>query len=172
MIKLKCVNFYNFLKLTYKKRRISFYTSIIFFSGIIGCAILIGQSIPPFYIFAMFSYPFPNSEVRSDSFFRLYINHKEYNTFLLLKGKGDNLRENVNRYIYLKNNNYKDKYYQKLKNKIGYNIPEVVYSKLFSYQNVDENFKIWIKNYLETETGIKINSLKLYQVDFKFNSKF
>ncbi|OAQ42232.1 hypothetical protein A5893_03720 [Pedobacter psychrophilus] len=118
----------------------------------------------------MYSYVFPQESNMTS--FRLIINEKELNTFSFLKGEGDVIRSNINRFIYLKNNNYKDKYYDKLKSKVGNKLPEIIYEKIFHYNNLDSGFISWLKSFLENQTSMKITSLKIYSINLTVNNQF
>lgn len=164
------MNFKTYLKQVYKKWRLFYYFIVIFIFGTFTCAIVIGQTIMPFHIYSMYSYVFPkNAKITS---FKILINNKEFNTFSLLKNRGDILRGNINRFIYLKKNNYKDKYYFKLREKVGNKLPDIIYFRIFSYEKLDDKFTSWLKLYLENTLSVNIYSIKIYAIEFKLNNEY
>ncbi|MBK0383043.1 hypothetical protein I5M32_08735 [Pedobacter sp. SD-b] len=112
----------------------------------------------------MYSYVFPKDSYMSSS--KIIINGKEFNTFNLLKAKGDIIRGNVKRFIYLKNNKGKDKYYYKLKQMTGNKLPDFFYQKIFISNNTETLFTKWLKPFVESQYHNKIKSIKIYSIDF------
>lgn len=156
-----------FLTELYHNWRAFFYFSIVFILGTLVCAFIIGQSTTPFYIFQMYSQPIPNSNEGTVS--RIYVNGKELNSFKLYQESGDILRTNTDRFIYLKENNFKDKYYSKLKETaLGKYIPSYVYDNILSLKPVSNTqFGEWLKDYLNRFLSEKINTLKLTQITYE-----
>lgn len=167
---MKNINFKIYIQQVYTKWKNFYYFIIVFILGTFISAFVVGQTITPFYIYSMYSYVFPPESTISS--FKLIINQKELNTFFLLKGEGDIIRGNITRFIYLKNNSYKDKYYDKLKSKVGTKLPSIIYEQIFHYKNLDKDFLIWLKLFLENETGSKIKTLKIYSINLKVNNQF
>ena len=158
----------SFLFKLYDEWRIFFYVCIIFITGTLICAFIIGQSTTPFYIFQMYSQPIPNSGIGTVN--RIYLNGKELNSFLFYQECGDIIRTNTDRFIYLKKNNFKDKYYFKLKEtSFGKFIPVSVYQNILSLKKVtNKHYSDWLKNYLTRFYFEKIKTLKLTEISFEF----
>lgn len=158
------MNFRIYLKELKLKWIIFYYFNIIFVLGALISAFLIKQSVFPFYIYGMYSFRAPNGAVMDN--ITIEINNKELNTFSFLKGKGDLIRSNIDRYKFLRSNNYKDKYYDELNPTVGRVLPHKYYNEIFSYENLDYEFMIWLKLFLENETKFKIKQLSIYSQNF------
>lgn len=160
----------SFLLKLYDQWRAFFYFCIMFTLGTLMCAFIIGQSTTPFFVFQMYSHPIPNSNVGTVS--RIYVNGKELNSFKLYQEAGDILRTNSDRFIYLKQNNFKDKYYSKLKETaFGKFVPEYVYENILSLKPVtNTQFSLWLKDYLLRINRENINTLKLTQITFEIKN--
>jgi hypothetical protein len=160
------MNFKNYLKQVHSYWKQFYYFTIIFILGTFISAFVISQTVAPFYIYSMYSYVFPKESTMSS--FIVVINGKNFNTFSLLKAKGDIIRGNVSRFTYLKNNDYYDKLKIKIKNKL----PSYIYENIFRYQNIDSKFIFWLKFFLESETNLKIKNLKIYSIDLVVSKNY
>lgn len=159
-----------FLYKLYRDWRIFFVFCVCFILGTLICAFLVGQSTTPFYVFQMYSQPIPNSDIGTVS--RIYVNGKEFNSFLFYQESGDILRTNTDRFIYLKKNNFKDKYYSKLKEtSFGKFIPPYIYQEILSLKTVSNlQYSIWLKDYLSRIYKRPIKNLKLSEITYKFKN--
>jgi hypothetical protein len=158
-----------FLYQIYHQWRALFYVCCILILGTLTSAFIIGQSVTPFYVFQMYSQPFP--KVDDGNTARIYVNGKELNTFLLYQETGDIIRSNMNGAAFLRETEYKDKYYFKLKEVgIGKFIPEICYQKILSYKKQpDEVYANWLKNYLQSFIAEDIKSLALTNQYYQYN---
>lgn len=151
-----------FLYQLYNKWPALFYICCILIIGTLSSAFIIGQSVTPFYIFQMYSQPFPNS-VDNGNNARIYVNGKELNTYLLYQETGDIIRSNMNRLVYLKETGFKDKYNMKLKETgLGKFIPEICYQEVLSFkEQPNKAYANWLKQYLQKFITEEIKSLTL-----------
>lgn len=137
--------------------------------GSFTCAFFIGQSVTPFLVFQMYSQPIPKADTGTLS--RIYVNGKELNTFSLYQETGDIVRSNTDRFIYLKQREFKDKYYGKLKEiSLGRLIPDVFYRKVLSTKEVSNKaFSNWLKDYLQRYLKAPIKTLSVKTISYRFN---
>lgn len=160
-----------FLVKAYKVWPLYFFICVIFIVGTLVSAFIIGQSVTPFYVYQMYSQPIEGSN--NGTFISYYINDKKLNTFNLYQETGDIIRCNTDRFFYLKANNHKDKYFQKLReNGLGKLIPDLFFDRVLSVEETnDKQYAIWFKNYLSKFLTQKINSITLKQLYYSYNEK-
>lgn len=121
----------------------------------------------------MYSQPIPKEMADSGNVNRIYINGEELNTFKSIpRESGDIIRNSTDRFIDLRTNHFKDKYFTKFKAiTAGKYLPEWVYEKILTIPLVsDEQYADWLKNYLENLLKKPIKHIELYE-DFYFYSQ-
>lgn len=147
-----------------------FYFCCVFILGTLISGFIIGQTQFPFFIYQMYSQPIPEEMADSGSVCRIYINNEELNTFNLPRESGDIIRSNTERFIYLKSNNFKDRYFMKLKTtSIGKYLPQWIYSKILTIPKTsDQQYASWLKKYLQQLVKKPIKRITLYNSFYRY----
>lgn len=162
--------FVKFLKIAKDEWKAFYYFTLLFVIGTLICAFIIVQTITPFFVFQMYSQTMP--ETRSYASYKLVINHKVFNTYQLSKEQGDILRTHLDRYLFLIDNDFKDKYYFKLKERTGGLVPDQIYSSILDFRDFKNvNLKDWLANFLKVNTSATLESAEIYKVEYVFNKE-
>lgn len=159
-----------YIKYTKKNWKFFYFFLCLYFVAILFCTLILKHSVPPFYVYSMYSYPIPKeAEI---IIHRIIVNEKEIDTFQFFKEEGDVIRANIIRYSYLKKSSFKDKFHVIFEKRFNNQYLLKINDKLFNYKNLDEAvFGNWLRDYLQSHYKRSIESIKIYETTLMFTKE-
>jgi len=142
----------------------------IVFAGSMFTAFVTSYTIWPFFSYSMYAYP--EKDATSYPSVEIELNGKIFDSYRRMSGeKATNIENAANNYYYLKTNHFTDRFAVKLKEKKNITLPAPL-SSIFNYKNLDDaKFALWLKRYIESNTTLRISTIKLNKVEIAYLPK-
>ena len=144
---------------------------IIVLMGSLFTAFVTAYTVWPFFSYSLYAYPEKNQ--KSYQSVEIILDGKPFYFYKVMPvAIAATLENEANSYIFLKENNFTDKFYYKLIEKRNLTLPPF-FDRIFKYDNLnDKIFAKWMKDFIEINSdGLPVQSIRLNKIFISYGKK-